>query len=70
MKPQVGTDKPNETPVKQVIPAFRTTSWRPVSFFGEGLAKRKALRVYERRGGVHGVGAAFVFKGSVAVTRS
>tara|TARA_A100001037_G_C14719913_1_gene444157 strand:- start:120 stop:329 length:210 start_codon:yes stop_codon:yes gene_type:complete len=63
MKPQVGKSTPSEAPAKQELPPFRTTSWRPVSFFGEGLAKRKARRVYERRGGIHAMGAAFVLKG-------
>ena len=54
MKPLVGKIETREVPIDKVVPLFRTTGWRPVSFFGEGLAKRKARRVYEGRGGFPG----------------
>ena len=43
------TDK---EPHGKMVPIVRSTGWRPVSFFGEGLEKRKARRVYEGRGGL------------------
>ena len=51
MKTLVGKIETREVPIDKVVLLFRTTDWRPVSFFGEELVKRKACRVYEGRGG-------------------
>ena len=51
MKPTIGKIEAKEMGKSKANQLFRTTGWRPVSFFGEGLAKRKARRVYEGRGG-------------------
>ena len=70
MKPQVGKIETIEVPVDKVVSLFRTTGWRPVSFFGEGLAKRKARRVYEGRGGVPTLNGALVRKAHSPAHRS
>ena len=51
MNTEAKTDGKRERIEPKGIKLPRTTCWRPVSFFGENLVKRKARRVYEGRGG-------------------
>ena len=50
MKLQVEQNEMTKPSVEKKTPIFRTTGWRPVSFFGEDLAKRKTRRIYNGRG--------------------
>jgi len=50
MKLQVEQNEMTKPSVEKKTPIFRTTGWRPVSFFGEDLAKRKTRRIYKGRG--------------------
>ena len=50
MKLKVEQNEMARSSVDKKTPIFRTTSWRPVSFFGEDLAKRKTRRIYNGRG--------------------
>ena len=50
MKLQVEQNEIAKSSVDKKAPIFRTTGWRPGSFFGEDLAKRKPRRIYNGRG--------------------
>ena len=50
MKLHVEQNEMTKSSVEKKTPTFRTTGWRPVSFFGEDLAKRKTRRIYNGRG--------------------
>jgi hypothetical protein len=50
MKLQVEQNEMTRSSVDKKTPIFRTTGWRPVSFFGEDLTKRKTRRIYRERG--------------------
>ena len=50
MKLKVEQNEIAKSSVDKKTPIFRTTGWRPVSFFGEDLAKRKTRRIYNGRG--------------------
>ncbi len=50
MKLQVEQNEMTKSSVEKKTTIFRTTGWRPVSFFGEDLAKRKTRRIYKGRG--------------------
>ena len=50
MKLQVEQNEMIKPSVEKKTTIFRTTGWRPVSFFGEDLAKRKTRRIYKGRG--------------------
>jgi hypothetical protein len=50
MKLQVEQNEIAKSTVDKKTPIFRTTGWRPVSFFGEDLTKRKTRRIYRERG--------------------
>ena len=50
MKLKVEQNEIAKSSVDKKAPIFRTTGWRPVSFFGEDLAKRKTRRIYHGRG--------------------
>jgi hypothetical protein len=50
MKLQVEQNEIAKPSVDKKTPIFRTTGWRPVSFFGEDLTKRKTRRIYRERG--------------------
>jgi hypothetical protein len=49
MKLQVEQNGIAKSSEDKKTPIFRTTGWRPVSFFGEDLAKRKTRRIYNGR---------------------
>ncbi|MBC8349420.1 MAG: hypothetical protein O3A82_00055 [Verrucomicrobia bacterium] len=46
MKLQTELNEIAKSSVDKKTPIFRTTGWRPVSFFGEDLAKRKTRSIY------------------------